>query len=469
MCSIAYPQGDLTALHIGTDRQLFVDGFWIDEARGVDRRLHHPVRREVAIPSDRPWEGGGVYYSLVTRDEGRYRMWYRCDPRGKDEAATDFESLTAYAESDDGVHWDKPDLGLIEFGGSRRNNLIWSEPGINFGAFKDENPAAPDDERYKAVVLTGIQTSMAKDRLLALKSADGIRWSLMSEEPIMADPPFDTLSIPMWDKWRNEYVIYTRGIAGTGGSFSGGYRWIRRTTSPDFRSWTPLESTTASSTPFEHLYTNSCVRYERAPGTYLMFPSRFVPDRTPDPEWGLNGVSDIVFMSSRDGLNFDRSFMEAFVRPGQDKENWHERGIYMETGILQTSPEEMSMYGMEHKQEPDCHIVRYTLRTDGFVSVNAGYAGGEFTTPPLTFDGDELELNYSTSAVGSVQVEIQDTEGRALAGYGLADCPEKFGDEIEGVMGWNAGSGVGDLDGQPIRLRFVLRDADLYAFRFRNR
>ncbi len=76
-------------------------------------------------------------------------------------------------------------------------------------------------------------------------------------------------------------------------------------------------------------------------------------------------------------------------------------------------------------------------------------------------------MNYSTSAVGSVQVEIQDAEGHALPSYGLADCPEKFGDEIEGVIGWNAGTRVDDLAGQPVRLRFVIKDADLYAFRFR--
>lgn len=199
-----------------------------------------------------------------------------------------------------------------------------------------------------------------------------------------------------------------------------------------------------------------------------MFPSRFVPDRTPDPEWGPNGVSDIVFMSSRDGLNFDRTFMEAFVRPGQDKENWHERGIYMEVGILQTSPEEISMYGMEHKQEPDCRIVRYTLRTDGFVSVKAGYAGGEFTTRPFTFAGGELELNYSTSAVGSVRVEIQDAEGGVQPGFAMDDCPEIFGDEIEGAVAWNGAPILSRLAGQPVKLRFALKDADLYAFKFRG-
>ena len=178
--------------------------------------------------------------------------------------------------------------------------------------------------------------------------------------------------------------------------------------------------------------------------------------------------NDIVFMSSRDGLNFDRSFMEAFIRPGQEIENWRERGIYVGSGIVQSSPTEMSLYSRQHRYLPYIHILRYSLRTDGFVSMNAGFTGGEFTTRPFVFSGTELELNYSTSAVGSVQVEIQDGEGRPLAGWALADAPETFGDEIEGVFHWNGAGDLGRLGGTTVRLRFVMKDADLYAFRFRD-
>ncbi len=453
---------------IGTDRQLFVDDFWIDGSSGVERVLHQPEKREIAIPPDKPWEAGGVYYSIVFEDKGKYRMWYRCDPVPKGPDSHDSLAITAYAESSDGIHWEKPDLGLIEYQGSKHNNLVWTEPGINFAPFKDSNPDAKADELYKAV----IRDSRV---ILALKSADGIEWSLMREEPILDDPPFDTLNLAFWDDWQDEYVLYARGTVGEGtplkrehdvSIWKEGFRWIRRSTSKDFLNWTPLAPISAGDTPYEDFYTNSCVRYERAPGTYLMFPSRFVPYRTPDPSWGAPGLSDIVFMSSRDSINFDRSFMEGFVRPGRDKENWHERGIYMELGILQTSPEEMSMYGMEHKQEPDCRLVRYALRTDGFVSVNGGYSGGEFTTRPLTFEGRELELNYSTSAVGSMQVEVQDLDGKAIPGFTLDDCPEMFADKIDGKVAWEGETDVSGLAGKPVRLRFALMDADLYAFKF---
>ena len=90
-------------IHIGTDRQLFVDNFWIAEARGVTQRLHEPVRREVVISPEHPWERGGVSYMVTFREGDRFRAWYRCD-QGMPIRGTR-QPLIAYAESTDGVHW----------------------------------------------------------------------------------------------------------------------------------------------------------------------------------------------------------------------------------------------------------------------------------------------------------------------------------------------------------------------------
>jgi hypothetical protein len=443
---------------IGRDRQLFVDDYWIAASRDVERRLHSPERREVAIAGDKPWDNG-VCSGGFMRDGDKYRAWYRCDHDPTMRLKRSGHD-TAYAESTDGIHWEKPDLGIFEVNGSKDNNIVWMGPGANMVPFRDPNPEVPDEERYKAIV-------RGDSVVRALVSPDGLHWRLMQDEPILTDGPFDSVNLAFWDVWRGEYVAYTRGVAGKG-AFKGGVRWIRRTTSKDFREWTPLELIDPGDTPFEHLYTSACVQYERAPGTYLMFPSRFEVDRVPDPDWTYDtGVSDVVFMSSRDGLHFDRSFMEAFIRPGLDQDNWHDRSIYVECGILQTSPEEISIYGMEHSHLDTMRIRRYGLRTDGFVSVQAGYAGGEFTTPPLEFERSHLAINFSTSAVGSVRVEIQDAEGRPIPGRALDECPEMFGDSIERVVSWNDGPSVGDLAGKPVRLRFAVKDADLYAFKFR--
>ncbi len=449
----------INPLDIGSDRQLFVDDLLIDSSEGVRRRLQEPVRREIAIPGDRPWDAGNVCAGSFMEDgKGRYRAWYRCDAEPGMQLKRSGHD-TAYAESADGIHWEKPNLGLFQIDGSGDNNIVWMGPGANMVPFRDGKPDIPDDERYKAIVRQG--------GLYALASPDGLNWHLMREDHILTDGPFDSTNVSFWDTWRGEYVAYTRGVAGVG-NFKGGVRWIRRWTSSDYLKWSEPEIIDAGDTPFEHLYTNACSQYERAPGVYVMFPSRFVPERSPDPDWTYSvGVNDIVFMASRDGVRFDRSFMEGFIRPGTDFNNWHDRGIYIERGILFTAPEEMSIYGMENSHLPSMRFRRYSLRTDGFVAVNAGYGGGEFTTPPMCYSGDALELNYSTSAVGWVKVEIQDASGQVLGGFSMAAAPELYGDEIEGVYKWGDDVDLGALAGKPVRLRFALRDADLFAFRFR--
>ena len=455
---------DHSPIEIGSNRQLFVDRYVIDKLMNARVVLHQPIRRELAIRNEHPWEKFGVSYMVTFRDGDKFRGWYRCDG----VTLSDRRSMTAYAESTDGIHWTKPKLGLIEFGGSKQNNLVWDGPGVNMAVFKDGNPAAPAGERYKAIVRTS--------DVLGLVSPDGLHWRLASKAPILTERPFDSHNIAFWDASRKHYVAYTRGVTRKGKlgaamskRFGGGVRGIRRTTSKDFRNWSPLQLIDTGDAPIEHLYTNAAVMYDRAPGIYLMFPSRYANARKPNPKWKYDGVNDIVFMSSRDGLRFDRTFMEAFVRPGLDQGNWHDRALYMERGILHTSPGEMSMYAMENWRLDTVHIRRLTLRTDGFVSVQALYSGGELLTRPLRFAGKSLRLNFSTSAVGSVRVEIQDAHGKPIPGYAMQDCPEIYGDKTDGAVTWKASGDVSNLAGKVVRLRFVLRDADLFAFRFSRR
>jgi len=451
------------AVDVGARRQLFVDGSLIASVENVRQVLHHPVPREIAIRAEHPWEKYGVSYMAAFRDGDKFRAWYRVD--AADTSQGPRHTMTAYAESTDGVHWVKPTLGIIEYNGSKENNLVWDGPGKNQAVFKDGNPAAPADERYKALLAKGIH---------GLVSPDGLHWRFVQEEPILQPGPFDSFNLAFWDDGTGQYVAYTRGVRTEGEvgkamrpNFRGGVRWVRRATSKDFRHWTPLEPIQTGDAPIEHLYTNSTIRYARAPDWLLMFPSRHANVPMPTPDWPFGpGVNDVVLLSSRDGLHFDRTFLEAFLRPGLDEGNWHERSLYMEWGVLQTSPTELSLYAMQNWRLPTVHIRRYTLRPDGFVSLQAGYRGGEVVTRPVRFAGSELRLNYSASAVGSVRVEVQTADGRPIDGFALSDGPPLVGDKLDGPVGWKAGGDVSPLADQPVRLRFVMADADLYAFRF---
>jgi hypothetical protein len=125
------------------------------------------------------------------------------------------------------------------------------------------------------------------------------------------------------------------------------------------------------------------------------------------------------------------------------------------------------LYKQAHYAQASAHLIRYALRTDGFVSVNARYRGGELVTKPLVFRGHQLTINFATSAAGSLRVELQDAAGKPLPGYGLEDAVEQAGDDIGRTVTWKTGSELGALAGTPVRLHFVMTDADLFSLRFR--
>jgi hypothetical protein len=202
--------------------------------------------------------------------------------------------------------------------------------------------------------------------------------------------------------------------------------------------------------PGEHLYTSQTHPYFRAPHLYVALPTRFQPER--------GDSTDILFMAMRAGSDrYERLFAEAFIRPGLDPANWGNRSNYAACGVVPTGPAEMSLY--------HCKGRRYTLRTDGFISLHAGYAGGTMTTKPFTFGGAELSLNVATSAGGSVLVELRDETG-PLPGRSLAEADEIVGDAIDRRVTWQGDADVLAWAGRPIRLRVAMREADLYSLAF---
>lgn len=292
-------------LDIGSDRQLFVDSFLIAEKTGVALKLHSPTAREVALPMAKPWEGNTSWAPVVMKDGSRYRLWYRVDPSAESEKSRTTPPYTAYAESGDGIHWERPKIGIYEFNGSKRNNLVWKGPDTNMSVLKDEKPGVGSSERYKAIVRRPGRpgTSAA----MGLVSADGIHWRLIQEAPILIGGMFDSHNVVFQDPWTLRYIYYGRGTARR-------VRRIRRSTSEDFIHWAPLEYVDMGKAPIDHLYTNAATPYRRAPGIYLMFPKRFVPERTFFDDWPHRGQSDIVFASSRDGRHWDRSFLAGSLR-----------------------------------------------------------------------------------------------------------------------------------------------------------
>ena len=451
---------------IGSRRELFVDDLLIDRLAGARLELHPPQPREVVLKFDAPWEGLYSGYETVLKDGDIFRFYYRGMPVARH--ALDVE-VTCVVESRDGIHWTRPKLGLYEVQGTKDNNVVLAaHRGChNLAPFVDANPAAPPGQRYKALGGTGAPG------LIAFASPDGIRWQELQQEPVITKGAFDSQNNAFWSESEQQYVCYFR-------VFRDGVRWIARTTSDDFIHWTEPVDLDLDSKPRQHLYTNQIDAYVRAPHIYLGLPTRYLPGRrvvtdeqarrigTPK-EWSyVNDCTDILLASARGGTDFRRTFLEAYIRPGLDLENWTSRANFAARGIVQTGEQELSLYVKHHSGYPSNHVRRYTLRPDGFVSVSATYEGGELVTKPLRFSGNRLTINYSSSAAGSLRVELQTAAGQPLDGFALEECPEIIGDRIEHTVAWKSGADIGPLAGQPVRLRFVLRDADLYALQFQT-
>lgn len=489
-------------LDIGSRRELFVDGALVEKVTGkAELRLHHPAPQEVAIVHDAPWEGSGSGYHSIFQDGGLYRMYYKaCQLTVTAEKIREHDHplFCCYAESKDGIHWTKPELGMHEFQGSKANNIVFvsekignaeSEPGEP-AVFKDGNPDAPADARYKA--LLNCRNPRIAKGLLAFQSPDGIHWSPMSDAPVITDGAFDSQNMAFWDANRGEYRAYWR-------IFSGGLRAIRTATSKDFLHWENQADLSYEDSPAEHLYTSQVLPYYRAPHLLIGFPTRYIvrgwsdsmlalPQRehrewraqkerypnggSPTDRYGL-AVTEALLMAGRDGVKF-RRWNEAFLRPGIERDgSWAYGDQYIGWQLVETksafesAPHELSLYASENYwMDHSNQLRRYTLRLDGFVSAQAPMSGGELLTKPLRFKGGRLALNFATSAAGGVRVEIQDLHGKALPGFALEDCPPLFGDTIERTVTWKDGGDVSSIAGQSVRLRFALQDADVYAFHF---
>lgn len=452
-------------IDIGSRRELFVDRLLIDRMVHAELRLQRPVQ----APRARSPLPERHYYTII-KDGDLFRAYWRgSDPSYQGENVSGHPGETVnYAESDDGHEWTFPNLGLHEVGGTRDNNVILAKQPpflTNFSPFLDTRSDVAPNERYKALAGhpgPGDKRGLTEPGhgLFAFVSADGIHWT-KKNEVIPYRPEwrhaFDSQNVSFWSEAEQRYVCYFRTWTSPER-----LRSISRTTSPDFEKWTtPVEMN--PNLPGEHLYTSQTHPYFRAPHIYIALPTRFVPGRGDAPDFDMDDVNatDILLMSSRAGsTKYDRTFTEAFIRPGMDAARWQNRSNYVAQNVIPTSPTEMSIY---HRSG-----ARYVLRTDGFVSVHTGSETGELWTKPLTFSGNQLHLNFSTSAAGSILVEIQEPDGTPLPGFGAADCVPNYGDEIDRIVRWRGKDDLSSVAGRPVRLRFVMTECDLYSLRFHS-
>ncbi|MFW5867627.1 MAG: hypothetical protein ACOCX2_07405, partial [Armatimonadota bacterium] len=261
--------GDAEAYEIGDRLELFVDDFMLDGTGGaIERRLHHPERREIVLQLDEPWEGDTAAYFVVLEDGDTVRLYYRGQIAPGSEG-----QVCCVAESTDGIHFERPNVGLFEFDGSTDNNIVWQGRGAhNFTPFVDTKPGVPEDERYKAIGYSHHGRGLG-----VFASADGLKWRELLDRPAITEGAFDSQNLAFWDPLRGRYVEFHR-------KGREGIRDIMTCTSEDFREWTAPVFVEYEDSRKEHMYTNAVQPYLRAPHIYVGLPARFVPNRTKHPE-----------------------------------------------------------------------------------------------------------------------------------------------------------------------------------------
>ena len=478
---------DKEVINIKNRREFFWDETMIDVSKTTATpKVHQFIRRECVLTHNNPWEGDGSNYHNLIYDKGNglYRLYYLGWEMISSDATqhTTSEIKVCYAESKDGIHWVKPKLGLREFNGSKENNIILDQTDNSFDNFFvliDENPACPAEEKYKGI-------ASSEGGLWCFVSPDGINfkkgWLITNKGA------FDSVNVILWDMARKKYMGYIRDFHDkelVNHSRPSGIRDIRYIESTDCKNWSEPKLIDFGDGDDYALYTNCISQYYRGKHVFVGFPSRYVErqewtdtfDKLTGKEkrfgrykishrYGLT-ITDCVFMTSRDGFKWKR-YDEALHRPGpEEPNNWVYGDCFPAIGMIETpgsypgTDNEISMYMFaNHWMGVSAKLYRYTMRIDGFVSYNATYKPQVLTTKPFIFEGDELFINFSTSAIGYMYIKIKDENGNEINSF------ELFGDKINRQVGFKDGS-PSQFKGKPVVMEIKMSDADIYSFIFK--
>jgi len=510
--SATRPGGADAVLDIGDRRQVFLDDRFFAASRNVELVVHPPRKTgERTLLADRPWEDGDIgVYCCVHKVGDIYHLWYPAGPG------------ICYARSKDGIHFEKPSLGLTEYKGSRDNNIVIGGGAAGLDKCGSEgmvflDPTAPEDQRFRYAVRISDEL---KDTVV-FSSPDGIHWKLTHEHVLTFTAPqkpnhLDSQNVIFWDDRIGKYVAYMRrNVKKTGPRL----RTVARSESDRLGGFAEAQDAPIVLGPDEQdaklgdanvmdYYTSGVIKYPWAQDAYYMFPQayfHYTPRHLAEfpKDCPVNaGPLDTRFAASRDGIAWNRFDRRPFVRLGM-KGEFDSKCARVFYGLVPSvDGREMYQYYLgsdqlhgwstvDPNQPPNERaraernnrlltaaglaptantsiVSRLVSRRDGFVSVRAAYAGGEFTTPPLKFAGRELVLNVDTSAAGLLRCELLDEQSRPIEGYRLDQCDLiHTTNEIDRRVSWSGKSDVSTLAGRPVRLRIAFRDTDIYAFQFR--
>lgn len=451
------------AISIGSTPQLFVDDYLVESMIGLERTFHRP-RKHAANPvltGPEPWENWvtEVHGRPVVFDEqsAEFRMYYGA-PNVDETAARGYHYKVGYAVSKDGLHWTKPRLRLVEWQGSLDNNLLpWGEnwmrrPNVMIDPH-DVDPA----RRYK---MTYVDVIGGRSAITKAYSPDGIHWSLNGDgKPWFRR--YHSGNLLGWDPSIRKYVFYVR--------MPGRPNSVGRSVSSDFVTWSQPETVLAPAPEDRGKDFKGLAAFLYG-DLYLGWVWVFDHNQTAEAE----------LVVSRDGIRWKR------ISPGYNLFPRGEPGAWDSKMVLPNAPvvwsQKIWIYyagwnipytrqalkkthegWIEAGQRMQRAGGVATLRLDGFASLDAGARTGSLTTRPFLLAGNKLLVNAVVR--GELRVELLDENNEVLPGFEAAACIPVRSDSLQHEIRWGSGTGIGSLRGQPVKLRFILRDGSLYSFR----
>lgn len=500
-CLFGCHAADDSPIQLGSDAHLFIDDAGISRMSNITFVVNPPVVLKVVLRKEYPWENPSEYTNILDDGTGVYKMYYMNNFRPI--------SNVALATSTDGLNWEKPNFGAVEFNGSKDNNVVMSGFPNYPGGTVMYDPHDPNPEmRYKYLTNYGAdnkENTPSAEGVVMYTSPDGIHFT--KQEIQLFPYQIDAQGVLAWDYNIEKYVGYFRGGKGP----IGGRAVVRAVTDKPLEPWPftynpnphfegdnremphftielPTVLSTDTKDPSDSdLYNSQVFVYTWAPKVYFAFPTcyyhyRQTRERTflsPDREGGNKGVGEVQLAVSRDGITWKRYRRPAYIKHGWHGDQytgwpWLFQGmlrngnkIYHYGSLRTTGHGSIDLKSSKGSSGRHNGFLAFEQKLHRFVGAEFDYEGGSIVTEPLIFKGNRLVLNVDTGAMGEGHVALLNVDGKPIKNFSAKDCDIINCDWLEKTVSWRFGDkDVGALAGKPIRLEFKMRGARLYAFQF---
>ena len=453
--------------------QLFVDYDRVDAMQNI-RRTYHSVEKHPQNPVIRkvePWETErGTWGSIIyDQEEKIFKAWYGGESgRQKESIPGSLSSchVLCYATSRDGVHWDRPRLGMYDAFGTKENNVVIGDDrldGLCHWESLHKDPFDPNPERrYKAIGWSSYDWNGPMSGIYSMCSLDGLHWNLSPEPIVHFHPrpgtndlgPIGDAQAMMVDTLKKRYVAFLRRSPNRVFSVS-----------EDFVTWTP-PAISMKPRDGASLYNHMGFVY----GDHYLGQLSYLNSQDTS-----NTLMDVRLITSRDGEVWERLDTGKPLIGLGDIGEWDRYNLRL-TGAPPIRVGNKLYFYYRHTANRHTPYVGKdttdqagglglaTLRLDGFASVAAGFDGGQLTTKPFRFAGDELQVNAKAD-FGQLTVEVLDEKGQPLPDYTRDACLPMSADGVEQPIRWKESKSLTQLKDRSICLRFYLKNVQLYAYR----